>query len=112
MGHLAGFFQDPAPQLVVEKMNFSRHAYADFCVGFSDGQSPGGEIWRVADLTRDLQDSLARGIVDSGSSVQRPIHRSDRNVGQLRNQVNTASFLSHGKTPASNQSNKYALEPF
>src|SRR6266404_4329453 len=51
MGNLPGLFQNAAPQLIVEKMNFSRYAHADFCAGLGDGQCAGGEIWRVADLT-------------------------------------------------------------
>jgi len=57
-----------------------------------------------------LQDSLPGGVVDSSASVQRAIHRPNGNVRQLRNQVNTASLLSHWKTPASNPSTKHAFD--
>ena len=91
----ASFFEDPAPKLIVEKMDFPRYADSDTRVRAGNRQSARSQVRRIRYLLRNLQDSLARELVDARTPVQGTIDRPDRDVSQFRDQVDSASAFLH-----------------
>jgi hypothetical protein len=96
----ASFVQDSAPELIVEEVDFPRHAYTNASAGLGNGKSAGRQIWRVAYLPRDLQNALTSGFLDASPAVQGAIHGADRNIRHLRDQMDSAPFFLHHLTPA------------
>src|ERR1700733_13661633 len=95
--HASRFVQYAAPELIIEKMDLSRGADSDAGAGFRDRERTRRPVGWVGNLLRNFQDSLARGFVDPGPSVQRSIHRADGNVGYFRDEVNPAPVFLHAK---------------
>src|SRR6202022_3187095 len=58
-------------------------------------EGPCCEVRRVADLTRNLKNALARRFFDSTAPVQRSVNGADRHVRHLGDQVDSVSFLTH-----------------
>src|SRR5437016_6438835 len=90
-----GFIQDSAPKLVVEIVNLPGHAHPDSSARFGNGQSASRQIRGVADLSRNLQNPLARGFLDPSAPVQGAIHSSNRDLRHLGDQVDSTSLFSH-----------------
>jgi hypothetical protein len=78
--HTTGLIEDAAPQLVVEEMNFARHANADARRGFRHGQGTCSQVWRVFDLLGNTENALARRFVNSRASMQSAVDGSNGNV--------------------------------
>lgn len=91
--HAAGFIENSAPQLIIEKMNFSRDAYSDASACFGNRQRAGRQVRRIGDLLGDFQNPLAGGFVNSRTPVQSAIDCPDRNIRQLRNQMDSTPIL-------------------
>jgi len=62
--YVAGFLEDPAPKLVIEKMNFAGDANANASAAFRNRKRTRGEVGSVANLAGNLQNMLARGFLE------------------------------------------------
>jgi hypothetical protein len=95
----ASFVEDPAPELIVEEVDFPRHAYTNASAGLGNRESACRQIWRVAYLPRNLQDALTGVFLDASPAVQGAIHGADGNVRHLSDQMDSAPFFPHHLAP-------------
>src|SRR3954465_11945689 len=86
--------EDPLTHLVEEEMYFLRNADTDSKLRAAHGQGSGCHMWLVSQLLRDVEYCLALLLVDPGTSMERTIDRSDRNVSDPRNFMEPDPF--HG----------------